>query len=74
VTACLLAATAVLLSAGARDPALEARVKSVMPTDKEETWLQIPWRTDIQQARFEAQESDKPIFLWMMNGHPLGST
>jgi len=74
VTACLLAATAVLLSAGVRDPALEARVKSVLPIEKEETWLQIPWRTDIQQARFEAQESDKPIFLWMMNGHPLGST
>lgn len=74
MTACLLAATAVLLNAGARDPALEARVKSVMPTSQEDSWLQIPWRTDIQQARFEAQESNKPIFLWMMNGHPLGST
>jgi hypothetical protein len=73
VTASLLA-VAVLFSAGTNDPALEARIQSVLPTADEEKWLQIPWRTDLQQARFEAQQSGKPIFLWMMNGHPLGST
>ena len=74
MTASLLIATAVLVIAGPRDPALESRVQSMLPTEKEDAWLTIPWRTDLQQARFEAQESGKPLFLWMMNGHPLGCT
>jgi hypothetical protein len=71
---CLLAAAAVLVNAGPRDPALDARVQSMLPSTSEELWLQIPWQSDIQVARLEAQQSDKPLFLWMMNGHPLGCT
>ncbi len=62
------------MSSGVSDPLLDKQVASVLPTVKEETWLQIPWRMDITSARIEAQRSQKPIFLWMMNGNPLGST
>lgn len=39
-----------------------------------ETWQRIPWRLDLLAARAEAVELDRPLFLWSMNGHPLGCT
>ncbi|MGI8922712.1 MAG: hypothetical protein ACR2HJ_01505 [Fimbriimonadales bacterium] len=69
-----LFAVAAALSSGVSDPLLDKQVASVLPTAKEETWLQIPWRMDLTSARIEAQQSQKPMFLWMMNGNPLGST
>ena len=36
--------------------------------------LQVPRRTDFAAARSEANRADKPLFLWMMDGHPLGCT
>ena len=37
-------------------------------------WQSIPWRTDLLAARAEAAASKRPLFLWSMNGHPLGRT
>jgi hypothetical protein len=34
----------------------------------------MPWRTDFAAARAEANPAGKPLFLWMMDGHPLGCT
>ncbi|RMG27004.1 MAG: hypothetical protein D6724_00665 [Armatimonadetes bacterium] len=34
----------------------------------------IAWRPTFYDAVVEAQEKDKPILLWAMNGHPLGCT
>ena len=51
---------------------LEDKVKSVLPSAEEERWLQVGWRTDLMQARAEAQRLGKPLFLWVMDGHPLG--
>jgi len=42
--------------------------------DEEETWRTIPWRTDLGAARVEAARLGRPLFLWAMNGHPLGCT
>lgn len=53
---------------------LDAKVASMLPTAAEERWMQIPWRTNLMQARSEAQALSKPIFLWIMNGHPMGCT
>lgn len=36
--------------------------------------MQIPWRTNVLQARAEAQRAGKPLFLWVMDGNPLGCT
>lgn len=47
--------------------------QQIVPT-KLERWQKIPWRIDFLAARTEAFKERKPIFLWAMNGHPLGCT
>jgi len=46
----------------------------ILPSPGEDKWLQIPWMTNLWQARKKAAAEDKPILLWVMSGHPLGST
>ena len=35
-------------------------------------WRKIPWMTDLWAARLVAMKKKKPIFVWAMNGDPLG--
>jgi len=65
---------ACLMQAGLSTPTLETKVASVLPTPQEERWLQVPWRANLMRARSESQQSGKPLFLWIMDGHPLGCT
>jgi hypothetical protein len=53
---------------------LDRKVQSVLPTKDEEKWLSINWRLNLNRARIEAQQQNKPMFLWIMNGHPMGCT
>jgi hypothetical protein len=53
---------------------LEEKIKSVLPTDDDNRWLEVGWRRSLQHARMESQTTGKPIFLWIMNGSPLGCT
>ena len=46
----------------------------VLPKASELAYQNIPWRTSFWEAVIEAQEKDKPVFLWAMNGHPLCNT
>jgi len=46
----------------------------IQPAESETKWLQIPWMTDLWKARQLAAEQGKPIFLWEMDGHPMGCT
>jgi hypothetical protein len=41
---------------------------------KEEAWRSIPWKISLLEAREIAAEQQKPIFIWAMDGHPLGCT
>ena len=50
---------------------LQALIK---PDQGEDQWAQIPWVTDLWQARKLAAAQGKPILLWEMDGHPLGCT
>ena len=61
---------------GAADTAsdLDARIAAVLPTPEEDAFLKIPWRLNILQARAESARTGKPLFIWSMNGHPLGHT
>ena len=61
-------------SANADGDSLDQRIAAILPKAEEEKWLQIPWRTDMLKARQEANEIGKPIFMWLMNGDPLGCT
>ena len=37
-------------------------------------WQTIPWKTNLLEARDLAVKLRKPIFIWSMNGNPLGCT
>lgn len=49
-------------------------VAFVRPEADELRWRAIPWLTDLREATQRAAEQGKPIFLWTMNGNPLGCT
>jgi hypothetical protein len=38
----------------------------------QEKWRKIQWRHDLLQARAESAKLGKPLFIWAMNGDPLG--
>ncbi|GAC1449608.1 MAG: hypothetical protein NVSMB9_33570 [Isosphaeraceae bacterium] len=65
---------ALLTGAGFDSASLDREMARVLPRASEEVWLQVPWRTDFAAARVEANRVGKPLFLWMMDGHPLGCT
>jgi hypothetical protein len=46
----------------------------IRPKAEESKWLEIPWQTDLWEGRRLAMAEGKPIFLWAMNGNPLGCT
>tara|TARA_Y100000385_G_C13082348_1_gene634603 strand:- start:354 stop:608 length:255 start_codon:yes stop_codon:yes gene_type:complete len=41
---------------------------------KDALWRTIPWKLSVLEARAVALKQDKPIFIWAMDGHPLGCT
>ena len=53
---------------------LSERFQLVEPTEIEQKWKEVGWRTHLMQARQEAAELEKPIFLWIMVGNPQGCT
>ena len=48
--------------------------KAIKPRAGEEKWNQIPWLSDLWEARKQAAAQGKPILLWEMDGNPLGCT
>ena len=44
----------------------------IKPQSNEEKWTQIPWMTNLWEARKKAAAEGKPILLWEMDGNPLG--
>jgi hypothetical protein len=71
----------VALSLLAQQPAIEpldakqlaALHASIVPRE-EQAWQTIPWQIDLLAARELAASAKKPLFIWSMNGHPLGCT
>jgi len=37
-------------------------------------WRSIPWKISLLDAQRVAADRKKPIFIWAMDGHPLGCT
>lgn len=44
------------------------------PSGEGERWATIPWQVDLAAARQKAAQEGKPLFMWVMDGHPLGCT
>ncbi len=40
----------------------------------DEPWRTIPWKIALLDAQRTAVKEKKPIFVWAMDGHPLGCT
>jgi hypothetical protein len=52
-----------------------AKLHSLIKTPpQQDQWEQIPWLTNLWEARQKAAAEGKPILLWEMDGHPLGCT
>jgi len=45
---------------------------SIWPSGKEEKWRRTAWLPSIWTGIQRAKEQERPIFLWAMNGDPLG--
>ncbi len=48
--------------------------EQVYPTAAQLAWKKIPWIPTVWGGIVEGQKSDKPILMWIMNGHPLACT
>ena len=44
------------------------------PREDETRWQEIPWRDTLVAGLAAASAEQKPLLLWLMNGHPLGCT
>ncbi|MBK9142014.1 MAG: hypothetical protein IPM23_05920 [Candidatus Melainabacteria bacterium] len=64
----------VKISCPPRSASLEQKILAVLPRPQEERFLEIPWQSNILQARKIATTQQKPIFLWIMDGNVLGAT
>jgi len=42
--------------------------------ESELVWQNLPWLTSFHEGLMQAAKEDKPLLLWVMNGHPLGCT
>lgn len=68
----LLASLTLAVAAPVDDAEFQRLTTLIMPQAEENAWLAIPWQTDLWAARQQAAKEGKPIFLWEMDGHPLG--
>lgn len=54
------------------DETFEALFEACRP--QKERWTDIPWIGGLWEGRQKAAREEKPLFIWAMNGHPLGCT
>ncbi len=74
---CAVAFAASSTSVVAADKLTIAEFKALheeLQVGKDKPWRTIPWKTTMLDAQRSASEEAKPIFIWAMDGHPLGCT
>ena len=74
--ALVLVLTSLSGSAAAEDltDAVCQRLRAELQPSGDEPWRSIPWKIDLLDAQQTAAREQKPIFIWAMDGHPLGCT
>ena len=50
------------------------KLHAELQQDTTALWRTVPWKTSVLDAQQAAAEEQKPIFIWAMDGHPLGCT
>lgn len=69
----ILALVAAHTALGLDNDAFQKLHRELQP-DPKATWRTIPWKTSVLDAQAAAAREGKPIFIWAMDGHPLGCT
>lgn len=59
---------------GLRDTDLDRWRELISPTADELAFERIAWSPSLSVGFERASVEQKPLLLWMMNGHPLGRT
>ena len=62
------------LRAGELTQAEFQRLHEQLQPAEDEPWRTIPWKIALLDAQRSAAKEKKPIFIWAMDGHPLGCT
>jgi len=73
IFAALFGPTVVLYSQDGADSHLAQQCQAVCQ-DNTAAWRTIAWQTDLIDAQKLAVEKQQPLFIWAMDGHPLGCT
>lgn len=59
------------------EPLTDAKFRELLeqlqPTS-DEPWRTIPWKISLLDAQRNAAQENRIIFIWAMDGHPLGCT
>ena len=50
------------------------RLHKELQVSGKDPWRTIPWKISLLDAQRAAVSEKKPIFIWAMDGHPLGCT
>lgn len=50
------------------------KLHAELQPDNTALWRTIPWQTSLLDAQKMAAERKQPLFIWAMDGHPLGCT
>ena len=50
------------------------RLHQELRQSPDEAWRTVPWKISLLDAQAAASQQHKPIFIWAMDGHPLGCT
>ena len=70
----IYATTLVRMPAGELTKVEFNRLHKLLQPSPDEPWRTIPWKITLLDAQRTAAEQQKPIFIWAMDGHPLGCT
>ena len=54
------------------DEQFQTVMRFILPEPGETKWREIPWTPDIWEGRIRSAQQEKPMFIWAMNGDPLG--
>ena len=74
---CIALASSLLPDASPAEELTEAKFKELhaeLQPAADEPWRTIPWKIALLDAQQTAAKENKPIFIWAMDGHPLGCT
>ena len=74
LTAALLAIPSSPASAADLTDAEFRKLHKALQPGADEPWRTIPWKIELLDAQKIAARERKPIFIWAMDGHPLGCT